>query len=619
MAGAQPPTHGPGNPLAFSLSFLEGKGLLGLRARTFFDLVALDRLELEIPRLRFPFDVTGGATRFQHKRCLLRSAVLAIDDARAESWLRSRPRLHELGVAELIVRFADGMILVAGRVQAGERSAEFTARALVAPAGGRRIAVSITDVRFFGWVALAAPQLGLGLLSALGAPAEELAIEGATDVSCDPLHMLLMRTLPTHGWRLPDLGPARVATIKVGPARLVIGYGAPGSEAEDGAADERLRARFAVHEEGKAAYRQIEAQLAAGDLAGARAAYRRQLERGADHPFVLQRLLEIGCAAESWLSETETLAHELLRARPELAPAVAALALVADARGDAREAGLEFERLAELYTALGDKEDALRAQLAAARAWAQVEPTRATPLLERALATRPRASEVAEALAERLLIEGRVRELGDLLRRRITLTETPGEQAALALRLGQLCLSQGEAEAAVAELERAVRLDESGAQGWEALARALDAAGQPVRAVKAADQAARLHGERGHTAAAARAHLSAAAMWQRAGDDENALLRLQRALAIAPADPAVHEQMGRLLERRGRPDEAARAYACQAELCEGAPRARALAEQARLEWRALGDPAGARARLQEALALAEDAGALALLAELDEH
>ena len=57
--------------LDFALRFVDGRGLLNLRTPQRLDWVGLEKLELEIPNLRFPFDVSGGPTRFQTRRCHL--------------------------------------------------------------------------------------------------------------------------------------------------------------------------------------------------------------------------------------------------------------------------------------------------------------------------------------------------------------------------------------------------------------------------------------------------------------------------------------------------------------------------------------------------------------------
>src|SRR5262245_51972922 len=102
--------------LGFSLSLVEGKGVLGLRGQPFFDVIAIEELELEIPGLRFPFDLTGGPSRFRRKRCRMRGATLVVTERRLDAWLRARPGLAELGVEELGARVVAGGLRLAGRL-----------------------------------------------------------------------------------------------------------------------------------------------------------------------------------------------------------------------------------------------------------------------------------------------------------------------------------------------------------------------------------------------------------------------------------------------------------------------------------------------------------------------
>ena len=96
----------------FALRFVDGKGLLGLRERRHFALVGVERLELEIPHLRFPFDVSGGAERFQTRRCVLSSAELHVDEARLQQWLAARTQLARFGVLHPRVRLQTGRVEV---------------------------------------------------------------------------------------------------------------------------------------------------------------------------------------------------------------------------------------------------------------------------------------------------------------------------------------------------------------------------------------------------------------------------------------------------------------------------------------------------------------------------
>jgi tetratricopeptide (TPR) repeat protein len=613
MSGATSSVPASANPLGFSLSFVEGRGLLSLRGKSFFDLLTLDRLELEIPHLRFPFDVTGGASRFQHKRCLVHLAQVALEERRAESWLRARPTLPAVGASRLALRFSDQLILVSGRLQAGDHQAPFTAKATLEPAHGEKALLSIREVRIFGFVPLAAPQLGLALLAALDLG----ELRGTGELVFDPLGLLLAATLPAHGWRLPDRQAARLSRVEMRAGRLELSFARAGGGAKEEAP--APSARFAAQDEGRTLFRELEALLAAGDLEAAQAGWLRELERSGDHPFVAARLLQTLCARLSWLDRAESFAHETLRRRPGFAPALLALAQVATARGEHARAGERFGELAAACELAGDADDTFYALSAGAEHHLQADARRATPLFERALATRPRDGEVFERLSARYEAESRTVELAALLETRRAVVETPVEQARLCLRLGRLQLEQlGDPARARDELERAVRLDAADPEAWLALAAALEASGEPLRAIRAADVAARLHGERGDPAQV-KAHLLAAGIWERAGDNENALLRLRRALELQPGDAQIHARAGRLLEQGERFEDAARAYAEAIERSSGPARALALVDLARVLGWGLGDVAAARARLDEALRDGEHVGALVTLGRLLER
>ncbi len=97
-----PPTS---ESLDFGLHFTDGRGLLHLRGRPVLEPLSLDRLALEIPNLRFPFDAAGGAGRFQSRRCQLREARLSVDEERLGRWL-GRRRLDAYGVTDASARIA---------------------------------------------------------------------------------------------------------------------------------------------------------------------------------------------------------------------------------------------------------------------------------------------------------------------------------------------------------------------------------------------------------------------------------------------------------------------------------------------------------------------------------
>ncbi|MCA1663481.1 MAG: hypothetical protein LC659_04300, partial [Myxococcales bacterium] len=99
--------------LDFALRFVDGNGVLGLGDKMRIQLVEVERFELRVPNLRFPFDASGGVARFQSRRCDFSAADLSVDVARLQAWLDGRARLSRLGISELRARLEKGRIELA--------------------------------------------------------------------------------------------------------------------------------------------------------------------------------------------------------------------------------------------------------------------------------------------------------------------------------------------------------------------------------------------------------------------------------------------------------------------------------------------------------------------------
>src|SRR4051812_7103411 len=212
--------------LGFALRFVDGKGVLGLGDKMQLGLVGVDRLDLRVPNLRFPFDVSGGVTRFQSKRCDFGAAELRIDGARLQAWLDGRARLGRLGISELRARLVAGRIELSARARVGDKQAALTARVTLEPAGGQRVVARIADVRLYGFLPAPAPLIGLGIAVGLGAEPDgkshALAVRGTGELSLNPLELLLWRTLPPAGWRLPRYRHAALIEATVDERAIVL-------------------------------------------------------------------------------------------------------------------------------------------------------------------------------------------------------------------------------------------------------------------------------------------------------------------------------------------------------------------------------------------------------------
>ena len=58
-------------PLSFAIDIEGGNGTLLLENRPLSRLARIEKLAMDIPDLRFPFDLSAGSAGFRHRRCRL--------------------------------------------------------------------------------------------------------------------------------------------------------------------------------------------------------------------------------------------------------------------------------------------------------------------------------------------------------------------------------------------------------------------------------------------------------------------------------------------------------------------------------------------------------------------
>jgi tetratricopeptide (TPR) repeat protein len=406
---------------AFRLTFVQGRGLLSLTDRDFEGLGHVDALELEIPNLRFPFDLSGGVARFKNRRLNLRELSLFVG-AKELTGLLARAPLGDFGIFSPTVSIEGTRLTVCARVVLGGQEAEVTAVAAIAPAPPRSATLCVYGVRAYGFLPIPAPLVITALLSALGAesPARRdsadldlpplIQIRNAAEIRIDVCDLAMLAILPMHGWRLPER--SRVQIRVAGGASqatripLVFAHTEPDSPADPLLGEDAIPAVLAMRDFASRAAPTEEA-LARGDVASALVQLRAMTPIDADDKVATRRLIQLLVAARDTLPEAGEVAQAALARWPDFAPAVLALAVLAVERKQFQEAGTFYERVAELSAAWGRREDESCALVAAARQYARVgEGSRALSVLERGLQCRPSLRPVARARIMKHVVGG---------------------------------------------------------------------------------------------------------------------------------------------------------------------------------------------------------------------
>ena len=601
---------------AFRLTFVQGRGLLSLAGRDFDGLGRVDSLELEIPNLRFPFDLSGGVARFKNRRLRLRELSLFVGSRELTGFLVRAP-LAEFGIFDPRVTVAGSRLTLSARVQLGGHECEITAAALVSPQPPRSAGLCVYDVRAYGFLPIPAPLVVTALFSALGAesPANAdstpafalpplLHIRSAADIRIDVCELAMLAILPMHGWRLPERKHVQIrvagGAVKATHVPLLFSLADPDAPADLLLGEEASPDAYPVREFSDRCA-PIENALARGDIASALEQLTTLAPLEADDRFGTTRLLQLLLAGQSTLDQAAEVAQSALDRWPEFLPGLLALAVIAAVRNRPGDAAVLFERVAELSAAQGRGEDESCALLAAARQLsASGQSDRALLTLERALVGRSTLRSVARAKVMKQAVEGhwegilatigeesavaepdvhdevaQVLELvhqggqdTDLVAQaaasleslllRAEWPETALSRAEAAYQMGLVRLTLGDDASASHWFAACIEGDASGvtaAAAWQALVELLHRQGDPASVAQA------LSGWAGDARVPENAdekigHLMGAAQitWQDLHAPERAAALLESALGLAPAKENVLAELERLAVQSGRPE-----------------------------------------------------------------
>ena len=653
------------NPLGFALDFLGGKAHVTLGRRHLGGLVRVDHLSLEVPAVSFPFDVSGGAGRFRHRRCRLRRCEASIEAEAFTSWFTARDPLVSYGFHEVSLRWLDGRIRIEGVARLGERQVPFTAQMNVVATEDLRLRLVMDHWRPYGYLPLPPPLLGVGLVAAAGvraAPQEPprplCTMEGATAVEVDFLGLVLQQLLPAHGWRLPAIRgvvlerllvspeglqvvyatPEDISTDVSGPVRLVdvrdLADDVPGEQADGDApapGDGTGHPMVATPSDGLpklpqkadsiSRFYEGERLLASGNVASALAHYDSLHRTDPEDSFVIQRLLELLSCSPHTIQQARRLARRALAHEPEHEPALFVLAGTAEELGEVEDAASRYAALASVAQRRGDVREAVLATLACGRLLSATDPDQSTTWYERALALDPELPQAVQALIGLYRAAGRIPELLRLQRRYLARATGRRERLRGHLTLGEVYLNQlNDPLRARAEYERTVRLDDSSLPAWNGLAEAHRLAGAFDKERKALERVVTLCESTGNTDAMSLARRRMAQAWADAGDIGRALEVTAGLLKTMPEDPDALEQHGLLCARAGQWELAAETLErlLAADSLDAHARSQVSLELARIRLEGLADAAGARIFVDASLAAEETDEGLALALRLAE-
>ncbi len=555
-----------GMSLGFSLEFRENTALLTLSNREIEEGVVVDRIVLEVPGVRFPFDVRGGAEQFLHHRCRLRLLDISIRAEEMLAFLSRRLDPARYGFEAIQVSLKGDVGWLSGRFRVGNQSAPFTARFLFEAAGEQAVRIGFYDIRFFGPMPLPVSSLVAQLAKALACMGFEQ--QGAASIIFHPLRDFTRWFLPVHGWKIPDLAGLRIDRIVIRDGRLRLTSARFPDELPEysAASDQRsalVEQHFLVFREGCQAYHEAEQALMEGLLDKARRLYLGKGGIEPSHPHAARRLLEIGLSRPDRFDEIEDLARDLLAHDPEFLPALFARAAMQRRRQEPA-AGSSYERIGKICVNRGERQDAIMAHIEAGTLLMTDDPSRAIHNFERILELNPDQLQAMYTLTG--LYENE-QHWYRALRMNLRLTHQlndPKEIAACHFRMGRIFLERfDDLDKARKHLDAALMHDPGHIDALSAQATTFERRNQPTRAVRSLATLLELADGSlaGNEQLIVETRLRLAALWKDELDDpESALLQYESILHDHPDHLHSLFMSGSLSANLERWDQAAEAF-----------------------------------------------------------
>jgi tetratricopeptide (TPR) repeat protein len=535
-------------PDGFSLHFDRGRAILRLEGQRISDLAGLDVLEMSIPNLSFPFDVSDGIRGLKNRRLHLHRLRVSVRVAQlldaAAARVSSSPWIGDLRAA-----VSEDAVTVLVEFGPTTHRVPLSFR-LVPLRGDADVALAVEDARCYGplpGALVGAPYAVLGAL-------DWISIRGAVLRVKDPLKGALMALLPSRGWRLPDSTDVALAHISMTASRITVEFLSRDCEDDRAGPDAGFDIEGLKRAEERRLLGEGDGLLAEGALKEARAIYARLAGHESLGPAAMARLASLDVAEPALCAAARSLlgdARARAPRRTDLA-AVAAhgAAVAADREGEIEALTVLFEASTELerYAAgmrLGD--------LLAAR-----DPELAARRFEEALAVRREDPAALEAL---ITTAGRLgsRALFDrLVHRWIAVHREPVERARAHAVVGRILLEQfSDAKEAARHFERASLADPGRRDASLGLARALERLGDTRRAVALLDGLERSARDAKDLGGAAEALAAIGDIWLKAKEPALAVARFREALDVATCPPALRVRLAEALGGTGHFAEAA--------------------------------------------------------------
>ena len=523
--------------LPFSLEIKGGKVFLCLDSIRATNWLKVNRLEMVLPGLKFPFDLGSGLGKFRNRLCRLSLLDITIDANLFLEDLAVEKKLNEKGICALAL---EGSLVFYGASAVESMGVPFSVR-FSASSLDRKIIFAADETFVYGKGLLPGAVIVSGLLAGLGIrldmdrTAYPVALLGPDAVVGDILEGVLWELLIPCGWKLPDRRGMDIANLEWEDTCLRIRF--EKMEMGDSAVDVE-KSSWIIHADGEGA-------ILDGRLQDAFQYYSENLEKKPHDEFVLRRVLDLGRSFPSERSRIEELAKKC--SDKSRMAALMTLASISLAGGDVVHATAVFSEVVALLEEQGREKEAMVGNFGCATLLEKTDPEQAVDLYLRVLRSDPGNPEALDKLSSLYKELSMWRDYTVLLRKK-TSVGTIEDRTAAHVELGWCHLERfHDLLRARAEFEKAIRMNERMASAWMGLAEVHLANGDAQKALGGLAKVEELMVGRKDISPVS-VGVKKSVLFKMSGRNEDAEIAIRKALEIDPEDDTAQKTAVEIFE-----------------------------------------------------------------------
>ncbi|MCP4197680.1 MAG: tetratricopeptide repeat protein [Proteobacteria bacterium] len=536
----------------FALSFSGGQGILTLRNEPLSEIVTVEQLDLVIPNLAFPFDITGGVGGLRNKRHMLSRLTFTVTLEKLQRFIGSKLPDASLCFNPILRFEKDHVAVMLDYGPKGSR-VPITFRLLPMNSHGQ-IKLLVDDYRTYG-------PLPASMLLVTTTCIKELAgltPNGLNIELPEPIKNALFGLLPPRGWRIPDYRKLKLHSLQLMPDRAILDYRHPsyfdGTFPSAFIGDETTEiARTRKQEESNIAHAG-DTLLVDGQVESARTTYAKMMDKDPSSPVIISRLASVDVVNHDLRDTACSLVAGALEKFPERNDLKAVLAHGAAINGDTAQE----DRILKPLTEKGNTLERLASGLRSGYLLIETDPASAAQALEGALAAERSHRQVLKALMTAQALAGNLERVRTLIPRWIAIHKEARQRAKAYVMVGDILLSDmNQPTEAARHFERAALSDPQNLDAAWGIAEALSRAGEFQRAITQFERLERIYRERENSDGIAQALGAIGEMWLERKEPALALQRLQEAVELAPDNSHLHISLADALLQTSRPADAA--------------------------------------------------------------